>query len=221
MYKLENRLSSREVAEMMEIEHSKLLRKIEGINEDFTKSNIGFSKYWVEGTYKVEGQLREYKEFKISIRGCEFLAHKTTGEKGNLFTDKYMDKFEEMKEVIINNSSPQIISSDISKQIADIVQAQLKEQFSNQIENVDSKYSNYIRPTAFTKSNISRYIKNRLGIARVNNEYKLVKERILIKLGGSKWQDISAELLQNSLDVIDECIDVIKKDRPYKQESMF
>ncbi|NME64070.1 hypothetical protein HF846_05560 [Clostridium cadaveris] len=45
---LENRISSREVADMMEMEHKRLLRKIGGINEDFVKSKIGLYKYWEE-----------------------------------------------------------------------------------------------------------------------------------------------------------------------------
>jgi len=220
MKELENRLSSREVAEMMEVEHKHLLRKIERINEDFTKSNIGFSKYWAESTYKVEGQLREYKEYKISKRGCEFLAHKTTGEKGNLFTDKYMDRFENMKEVITNNQL-QIQNSEITKQIAEIVQAQLNQNFENCITNVDNKYSQYIRPTALSKTQIVRYIKGRLGIEKANDEYELVKRRIMISLGAKHWQDIPIEKLQASLRVIDECIDMIKKDRPYQQQTMF
>ena len=100
MKTLENRISSREVAEMMEVRHDSLLRKIDDINADFRKHNIAVSKYWVESTYKVDGQNREYKEYLITKRGCEFLAHKTTGTKGNLFTDKYMDRFEQMKDYI-------------------------------------------------------------------------------------------------------------------------
>ena len=100
MKELENRISSREVAEMMEVEHSNLLKKIDGINEDFREVKINFSKYWIESKYKVDGQNREYKEYLITKRGCEFLAHKTTGTKGNLFTDKYMDRFEQMKDYI-------------------------------------------------------------------------------------------------------------------------
>jgi DNA polymerase III epsilon subunit-like protein len=104
---LENKISSREVAEMMEIRHTDLLKKIDGINEDFRKSKIAFSKYWVESTYKSEGNNKTYKEYQVSKRGCEFLAHKTTGTKGNLFTDRYMDRFQLMKEQLsnpINNS---------------------------------------------------------------------------------------------------------------------
>ena len=100
MKELENRISSREVAEMMEVTHANLLQKIDNINNDFREMKIQFSKYWIESTYKVDGQNREYKEYLITKRGCEFLAHKTTGTKGNLFTDKYMDRFEQMKDYI-------------------------------------------------------------------------------------------------------------------------
>ncbi|NAS18085.1 hypothetical protein GND98_009420 [Clostridium butyricum] len=99
------RLSSREVAEMMEVEHSKLLRKIDGINEDFVKAQIGFYKYWNEGEYINPVNNKPCREFQISKKGCEFLAHKTTGTKGNLFTDKYMDRFEEMENQINGTTS--------------------------------------------------------------------------------------------------------------------
>ena len=85
---IEQKLDSREVAEMMEISHTNLLQKIDGINEDFRKMNIQFSKYWEESSYQVVGQTRSYRCFLITKRGCEFLAHKTTGTKGNLFTDR-------------------------------------------------------------------------------------------------------------------------------------
>ena len=98
MEELENRISSREVAEMMEVEHFNLLKKIDGINEDFRNSKVNYEKYWIESTFINRG--KEYREFKITKRGCEYLAHKTTGTKGNLFTDKYMDRFEQMKDYI-------------------------------------------------------------------------------------------------------------------------
>lgn len=111
---LENKLSSREVCEMMEMEHSKLLRKIDGINEDFNQAKIGFVKYWIEGTYR-DSKGEERREFQITKKGCEFLAHKTTGTKGNLFTDKYMDKFATMEEIITN---PNGIIAQLSEQIS-------------------------------------------------------------------------------------------------------
>lgn len=92
-------LDSREVAEMMEINHKDLLKKIDGINKDFVERNIALNKYWEESFY-LDRLSRTHRNFQITKRGCEFLANKTTGTKGNLFTDRYMDRFEEMKQVI-------------------------------------------------------------------------------------------------------------------------
>lgn len=99
MNEIEQRISSREVAKMMEIRHDRLLRKIEDINKDFTDTKIGVSKYWTESHYK-DSSGKSNKEYQVTKRGCEFLAHKTTGTKGNLFTDRYMDKFAEMEQII-------------------------------------------------------------------------------------------------------------------------
>ncbi len=110
---LESRISSREVAEMMEVQHKHLLSKIDGINQDLLSQEIGSAKYWVEDSYK-DASGKSNREFQISKRGCEFLAHKTTGTKGNLFTDRYMDKFNEMeqamkelKQITSENKQPQ------------------------------------------------------------------------------------------------------------------
>lgn len=215
---LENKLSSREVAPMMEMEHSKLLRKIEGINEDFNQSKIGFVKYWIEGTYK-DAKGEERKEFQITKRGCEFLAHKTTGTKGNLFTDKYMDKFAMMEKVINNNFSINEFKAQLETQLNELVESKIIE--------IENKCSNYYRPSSFEKSNISQYIKRRLGILKADEEYELVKQRTLIKLGATKWEDIPIETLKASLNIIDESIRIIKLDRPsqvsvfdYKEDAM-
>ena len=90
----ENTISSREVAEMMGVRHCDLLEKIDSISKDLATEN-SVAKYWIEGTFENRG--KHYREYQVKKRGCEFLAHKTTGTKGNLFTDKYMDRFEEME----------------------------------------------------------------------------------------------------------------------------
>ena len=90
----ENTISSREVAEMLGVRHCDLLEKIDSISKDLATEN-SVAKYWIEGTFENRG--KHYREYQVKKRGCEFLAHKTTGTKGNLFTDKYMDRFEEME----------------------------------------------------------------------------------------------------------------------------
>lgn len=111
---LENKILSREVAQMMEIAHGDLLKKIDKINEDLKKEKIPCSKYWAESSYK-QTNGKENREFQITKRGCEFLAHKTTGTKGNLFTDKYMDRFAMMEKVIKEGIAPKEIDSSVKE----------------------------------------------------------------------------------------------------------
>lgn len=96
-------ISSREVAEMMEVQHKHLLEKIDGVNKNLVAENMATKKYWIEGTFENRG--KQYREYQVTKLGCEFLAHKTTGKKGTLFTARYMDKFEEMKQELQHRSS--------------------------------------------------------------------------------------------------------------------
>lgn len=93
----ENTISSREVAEMMGVKrHGDMLDKIDKINNILTNGNFRPSQYWVESQYKAgNGEMR--REYQVTKKGCELIAHKTEGEKGVLFTVRYMDRFEEME----------------------------------------------------------------------------------------------------------------------------
>ena len=91
------RISSREVAEMMEVSHKNLLQKVDNINKVLA-AEFSATKYWIESTFENRG--KQYRELLISKEGCEFLAHKSTGEKGILFTHRYMERFKEMEQQI-------------------------------------------------------------------------------------------------------------------------
>ena len=67
MKTLENRISSREVAEMMGTRHGDLLRKIDSINSDLAERNIALSKYWIENTYKDDSG-KSNKEYLIALQ---------------------------------------------------------------------------------------------------------------------------------------------------------
>lgn len=99
-------IDSREVAEMLGKEHSELLKEIEGRKD---KKNVGIipvlekgkfhlSNYFIPDTYK--SGTREYKCYQITKMGCELIGNKQQGEKGILFTAKYVERFNEMEEVI-------------------------------------------------------------------------------------------------------------------------
>lgn len=101
MHQLEQKtISSREVAEMMEVKrHSDMLDKIDKLNQILTNGNFRSSDYWYESQYKAgNGEMR--REYQITKRGCELIAHKTEGEKGVLFTVKYMERFEQIEQYI-------------------------------------------------------------------------------------------------------------------------
>ena len=113
--KVSETISSREVAEMMEIEHKNLLQKIDGINKILVAENSA-TKYWTESIFENRG--KQYREYQITKKGCEFLAHKSTGEKGIIFTDRYMDRFEEMENLLKQQVPSYTIEDEIERALA-------------------------------------------------------------------------------------------------------
>lgn len=137
-------IDSRNVAEMMETRHSDLLAKIDGINGDFTERKIPLSKYWIESSYRdVSG--KSNRNYLITKRGCEFLAHKTTGTKGNLFTDRYMDVFEKMEQTIKNKQDE--FYNNLSTEMKSILLLDTRTQ------ELDKKISNVAEDFNYFKDN--------------------------------------------------------------------
>ena len=202
-------LDSREVAEMVGTQHKSLLGKIDEVNKDFTEHKIVLSEYWIESKYK-DASGKENRCLKITKRGCEFIAHKTTGTKGNIFTHRYMERFEEMEkqlqgELVPINNLQSVISNAVTKEI----------------DRLRKEHSEYIKPLSADKYRITKYIKDRLDITKVNKEFDLVKERVLMLLGAEKWEDVPVETLLNSMDLIDESIKIIKSERKENQVAWF
>ncbi|CAG9706447.1 Rha family transcriptional regulator [Clostridium neonatale] len=203
---LENRISSREVADMMEIEHPNLLKKIDKINEDFVKVKINFYKYWNESEYINPVNNKPCREFQISKKGCEFLAHKTTGTKGNLFTHKYMQKFEAMEQFIEN---PNGVIKQLTNQIASMnLELQEIKGMLNKRERqrlASKKHQLKIKPPLekrlenITDEMINQILVNSLatGLLRVTDEGNVVDKEVLFneanKLNISK-HDIKIKL---------------------------
>ena len=83
------------------------------------------------------------------------------------------------------------------------------------------EYKKLCKITCSKKQQYSRYIKNRLDIEKANKEYSQVKARLFLILGVEKWEDIDFDTSNNLIQIIDDCIRVIKSERPYKQLSYF
>lgn len=97
-----NTITTLEVAEMMEVPHSDLLKKLEGRKDRkgyiqiMTEGQMSVSDYFIPSSYK-DASGKENKCYAVTKLGCDFLANKSTGEKGVLFTARYVKRFYEME----------------------------------------------------------------------------------------------------------------------------
>jgi phage regulator Rha-like protein len=159
-------ISSREVAEMMEIRHADLMKKIEKHTEilgKVTERNFSLSDLWILSSYK-DKTGRNLKEYQVTKKGCEFLAHKTTGEKGDLFTIRYMDKFEEMELVQQQTIDMTELSPSLQtfKQIFDtMVEQEIKQkQMEKDIEGIKTSLDGIQNLISLSKDNWRHDVKD-------------------------------------------------------------
>ena len=104
-----NTITTIEIAEMLGMKHYKILEKLDGTKDGKTKGIIDIlthhdfvvSDYFILSTYK-DASGKENKCYLVTKLGCDFLANKFTGEKGILFTAKYVKRFDEMEQTIKN-----------------------------------------------------------------------------------------------------------------------
>lgn len=101
----QNTISSLEVAEMTGKSHSHLCRDIENYiadinaikNEEGQNPNLVSDNFFIESSY-VAGTGKNYKCYECTKQGCEFIANKMTGTKGNQFTAVYVSRFNAMEQ---------------------------------------------------------------------------------------------------------------------------
>ena len=98
-------ITTLEVAEMMEVPHNDILRKLDGRKDRkgyiqiMTESQMAVSDYFIPATYR-DTSGKENKCYQVTKLGCDFLANKSTGEKGVIFTARYVRRFYEMEHQI-------------------------------------------------------------------------------------------------------------------------
>lgn len=104
-------ITTLEIAEMMETKHYKILEKLDGTKDGKTKGIINILNdhdfvvvdYFIKSSYK-DAKGEERPCYLVTKIGCDFLANKFTGEKGVLFTAKYVKRFDEMERIISNSA---------------------------------------------------------------------------------------------------------------------
>lgn len=131
MRQLEQTITTLEIAEMMEVKHWQILRKLDGtkkvkgIIQILSDNKIVVADFFQESSYKDE-QGKERPCYKVTKLGCDFLANKFNGEKGIVFTARYVKRFADMEEAI---KQPQAVLPEGDDLFADhyITKAQLRE----------------------------------------------------------------------------------------------
>lgn len=179
-------ISSREVAEMMEVQHKHLLEKIDKINADLVAENLATKKYWIESTFENRG--KQYREYQVTKLGCEFLAHKSTGTKGNLFTARYMDRFEEMEQYIKQQEVPQLSAEN--QAILDIVNATDKTETALAVRNFKEIITKPLNETIQIQADVIEEMKPAV----------VVKEALDSSTTSILIRDFAKTLKQNGID---------------------
>lgn len=203
-----NVVSSRDVASGLGKRHDNVKRDLQNILKSHSsdlRNEIMLSKY-------TNNRGKECEEYLLTKDGFTLYMFNIQGY--NEFKMAYINKFNEMERCIRKQQTLAPI-----QEISGILQ-DMKTLTERSSDNI-SKYETMLRVNCSKKTNFTRYIKNRLGIRKVNDEFEAVKSRVFCALGVSKWEDINLQQAESVLRLIDEGVTEIIKNRPYEQINWF
>lgn len=107
----EKTISTLEIAEMMEVPHSDLLKKLDGRKDRkgyiqiLNEGQMSVVDYFVKSSY-LDTKGEERPCYNVTKLGCDFLANKFTGEKGVIFSARYVKRFSEMEKQLKEKALP-------------------------------------------------------------------------------------------------------------------
>lgn len=135
-------IDSREVAEMVDMEHKNLLSKIRKYVEILDGSKLSSPQFFVPSTY-VNNQNKEQPCYLLTKKGCEMVANKLTGEKGVIFTAKYVNRFAEMEQKIkLPKTDKEIL----------FLSVKVQEQTAQRVDVLEEKVSDLEKSTTIDSS---------------------------------------------------------------------
>ena len=220
-------IDSREVAEMMGKTHAEIIQYLEGLKDKNGKTKVvgiiptleqvgdlQVANYFVESTYNDRGRIK--KCYLCTKMGCEVLGNKQQGEKGILFTAKYVERFNQMEEELKSKTQLEIPTSYVKaieeqqSQIKDLVN--MVTAVSDDVRRIEE----CVGIRSKTVFDYTKYIKTSLGIKRVNDAYDKVKQRIFHEFNVTAWE----QLTYND-EVMCRIDEICRKYNPRKQKSLF
>lgn len=107
MSKIGQMLTSMEVAEMVEKKHSDLLKDIRRYAKQLAEGKIPSGDFFSENVY-LDANNQSRPCYLVTKKGCEFIAHKLTGQKGTEFTARYINRFHEMEHELVTPNPSEI-----------------------------------------------------------------------------------------------------------------
>lgn len=126
MSKIGQVLTSIEVAQMVGKEHKGLLRDIRRYCEQLGESKIALTDFFSESTYTT-AQNKAMPCYLVTKKGCEFIAHKLTGQKGTEFTARYINRFHEMEHELVTASPSEIPLGELASYLKVIDKAAVRQ----------------------------------------------------------------------------------------------
>ena len=194
-------IDSREVADMLGKSHSALMKDINGSKDGksigiiptLLKSNFDLSKYFIESSYK-DASRKTNKCYLVTKMGCEMLGNKQQGEKGILFTAKYVEKFNQMEEELKKLYTPSYMIEDPIKRAEKWIEEEKERQQLREENNLLKPKGEYhdkvLNPTdeenGFTKLLTTTEVAKDLGMTarKLNN---ILYEKGIIYKQGKTW----------------------------------
>lgn len=144
--------SSRDIADLIGKDHKNLIRDIQRYIQVLKKSielKVEPNEYFMNSTY-TDSIGRTLPCYLCTRKGCDLIAHKLTGEKGILFSAKYIDRFYEMEKRLLERSAPvwksvRQAAKDIRKQEADTIKCLVDYAKAQGSTHADRYYSSFSR----------------------------------------------------------------------------
>ncbi len=173
-------IDSRDIAEMVEMRHHDLLAKVDSFNEILLQGKIRSTDYFIESTYTTANN-RKSRCFLFTKMGCEFIANKFTGERGVIFTAKYVKRFNEMEQLPI---VPTSIEDIMIASLQEMKNVKLKiEEQGKAIEQTNDKIKNIQDAVIVDTQNWRKWVNESIN--------KLAQSEIIIEeFGDLRYQKV-------------------------------
>lgn len=220
-------IPSYEVAKMMGKEHKEIMWMIEG-NEKRgivgikptieISAELHLSDYFIKSSYK-DSMNREKSSYECTKMGCEMLANKMTGEKGIIFTAKYVKRFNEMESAQMQTIDTTELSPSLQsfKILFDsMVEQELKQkQMEKDIKGLQNSLDNIQDLISLSKDNWRTDVKNMVNkiTYKTGINHKVVYDEIYKEIDSRFGVNLNTRLKNRKNNAIKNGVSKTKADK--------